>query len=124
MAGWALAGRSDGAFAVMGWLTVVLALTMVVCTAMIYVALKPIPQRRNRWVPAGYLVMVLATGALWPAWLTRLFDLGRGLASAIAVPALPAAVGVQWAYRRDIDGAAALARTADATGRGARGQAR
>ena len=123
-AGWVLAGRSDGAFAVMGWLTVVLALTTVLCTAMIYASLKPIPQWRNRWVPAGYLVMALATGALWLALLTSLFDLGRGLASAIAVPALLAAAGVKWAYWRDIDGAAPLARVADATGLGALGQAR
>lgn len=123
-AGWVLAGRRDGVFAVMGWLTVVLALTTVLCTAMIYASLKPIAQWRNRWVPAGYLTMALATGALWLALLASLFDLGRGLASAIAVPALLAAAGVKWAYWRDIDGAAPLARVADATGLGALGQAR
>jgi DMSO reductase anchor subunit len=68
--------------------------------------------------------MALATGALWLALLASLFDLGRGLASAIAVPALLAAAGVKWAYWRDIDGAAPLARVADATGLGALGQAR
>jgi DMSO reductase anchor subunit len=123
-AGWVLAGRRDGVFAVMGWLTVVLALATVLCTAMIYASLKPIAQWRNRWVPAGYLTMALATGALWLALLASLFDLGRGLASAIAVPALLAAAGVKWAYWRDIDGAAPLARVADATGLGALGQAR
>jgi DMSO reductase anchor subunit len=123
-AGWVLAGRRDGVFAVMGWLTVVLALATVLCTAMIYASLKPIAQWRNRWVPAGYLTMALATGALWLALLASLFDLGRGLACAIAVPALLAAAGVKWAYWRDIDGAAPLARVADATGLGALGQAR
>lgn len=123
-AGWVLAGRSDGVFAVMGWLTVVLALATVLCTAMIYASLRPIPQWRSRWVPLGYLTLALATGALWLALLASLFDLGRGLASAIAGPALLAAAGVKWAYWRDIDGAAPLARVADATGLGALGQAR
>ena len=122
--GWILAGRTDGPYAVAGALTALLAVLTVLCTAMIYASLKPIPQWRSRWVPAAYLTLALATGALWLALLASLFDVARGLACAIAAPALLTAAGVKWAYWRDIDGAAPLARTADATGLAALGQAR
>ncbi len=123
-AGWVLAGRGDGLFALAGWATALLAVATVLCTAMIYASLKPIPQWRNRWVPAGYLAMALATGAPWLLLLVTAFGIERGLSTAIAVLGLLLAAAVKLAYWRSIDRAAPLATVADATGLGRYGQAR
>lgn len=123
-AGWVLAGRNDGLFALAGWATVLLAIATVLCTAMIYASLKPIPQWRNRWVPAGYLTMALATGAPWLLMLITAFGFERNLSTAIAVLSLLLAAAVKVAYWRSIDGAAPLATAADATGLVRYGQAR
>ena len=122
--GWLLAGRTDGVFALAGWLTALLALMTVCCTAMIYASLKPIPQWRNRWVMPGYLALALATGAVWLALLAGVFGVGRGLANAIAVLGLVVAALVKLAYWRHIDHAAPIATAADATGLGGVAQAR
>lgn len=122
--GWVLAGRTDGGYALAGWLSALLAVLTVSCTAMIYASLKPIPQWRNHWVVPGYLAMALATGALWLALLASVFDVGRGLAGAIAVLGLVLAALIKLAYWRHIDKAAPLATVADATGLGKLGQAR
>lgn len=123
-AGWVLAGRGDGLFALAGWATALLAVATVLCTAMIYASLKPIPQWRNRWVPAGYLAMALATGAPWLLMLVTAFGLERSLATAIAVVGLLLAAAVKLGYWRSIDRAAPLATVTDATGLGRYGQAR
>lgn len=122
--GWMLAGRTDGVFALAGWLTALLAVMTVCCTAMIYASLKPIPQWRNRWVMPGYLAMALATGAAWLALLASVFGVGRGTANAIAVFGLGLAALVKLAYWRHIDSAAPIATAAAATGLGGLGQAR
>lgn len=122
--GWVLAGRSDGMFALAGWLTALLAVMTVCCTAMIYASLKPIPQWRNRWVMPGYLAMALATGAVWLALLAGVFGVGRGPTNAIAVLGLGLAALVKLAYWRHIDTAAPIATAAAATGLGKLGQAR
>lgn len=122
--GWVLAGRTDGGFALAGWLTAFLAVMTVCCTAMIYASLKPIPQWHNRWVMPGYLAMGLATGAVWLALLASVFGIGRGLANAIAALGLVLAALAKLTYWRYIDHAASLATAADATGLGTLGQAR
>ena len=123
-AGWVLAGRNDGLFALAGWATVLLAIATVLCTAMIYASLKPIPQWRNRWVPAGYLAMALVTGAPWLLMLVTAFGFERSMATVFAVASLLVAAAVKLAYWRSIDGAAPLATVADATGLGRYGEAR
>ncbi len=122
--GWVLAGRTDGIFALAGWLTALLAVLTVCCTAMIYVSLKPIPQWRNRWVMPGYLAMALATGAVGLALLTSVFGVGRELTGVIAILGLGLAALVKLAYWRHIDTAAPIATAAAATGMGKLGQAR
>jgi DMSO reductase anchor subunit len=122
--GWVLAGRSDGMFSLAGWLTALLAVLTVCCTAMIYASLKPIPQWRNRWVMPGYLAMALATGAAWLALLASVFGIGRGLTDIIAILGLGLAALVKLAYWRHIDSAAPIATAAAATGLGGLGQAR
>jgi sulfite dehydrogenase (quinone) subunit SoeC len=70
--------------------TAALALATIFCTAMIYASLKPVPQWRHPAVPAVYLFLGLATGALL---LDALFLLaGRDIAPARAL-ALPALLG-------------------------------
>jgi DMSO reductase anchor subunit len=78
---------------ILGAATAALALTTVACTAMIYASLKPVPQWRHPTVPAIYLLLGLATGALllqalfllagvdcWPLrWLTLPTLLGAWL---------------------------------------------
>ncbi len=122
--GWILAGRTDGGYALAGWLTALLAALTVSCTAMIYASLKPIPQWHNRWVLPGYMAMGLATGAVSLALLANVFGIGRGLAGVITVPGLILAALVKLAYWRYIDNAAPIATAADATGLGVLGQAR
>ena len=119
-----LAGRTDGIFALAGWLTALLAVMTVCCTAMIYASLKPIPQWRNHWVMPGYLAMALATGAVWLALLASVFGIGRGLTGIIAILGLGLAALVKLAYWRHIDTAAPIATAAAATGLGRLGQAR
>ena len=122
--GWIVAGRTDGRYALAGWLTALLAALTVSCTAMIYASLKPVPQWRNHWVVPGYLAMALATGALWLALLASVFGIGRGLADVIAVVGLVMTTLVKLAYWRHIDNAAPIATAADAIGLGKLGQAR
>ncbi|HEY0675102.1 MAG TPA: DmsC/YnfH family molybdoenzyme membrane anchor subunit [Immundisolibacter sp.] len=122
--GWVLVGRTDGVFALAGWLTALLAVVTVCCTAMIYASLKPIPQWRNRWVMPGYVALALATGAVWLALLAGVFGVGRGAANAIAMLGLVVAALVKLAYWRHIDTAAPIATAADAIGLGGIAQAR
>ncbi|NNF17094.1 MAG: dimethyl sulfoxide reductase anchor subunit [Gammaproteobacteria bacterium] len=44
--------------------TIVFSLSTVLCTAMIYASLKPIPRWHNPWVPPVYLGFALASGAV------------------------------------------------------------
>lgn len=122
--GWVMLGRTDGVFALAAWLTALLAVATVCCTAMIYASLKPIPQWHNRLVMPGYLAMGLATGAVWLALLAGLFDIARGLCSAIAIAGLVLAAVVKRRYWQHIDTAAPVATAADATGLGRLGAAR
>lgn len=90
----------------------VLSLLTVVCTAMIYASLKPIPAWRHRLVVPGYLVLSLQTGlallaaALAVALATAGPSAGHGtihyLAAAVALLSI-VAVLLKLAYWRDID---------------------
>ncbi len=122
--GWLMLGRTDGVFGLAGWLTALLAIATVCCTAMIYASLKPIPQWHNRHVMPGYLTMGLATGAVWLALLAGVFDIARGLCGAIAVGGLILAAFAKRRYWQHIDTAAPVAAVADATGLGKVGAAR
>ncbi len=82
---------------------IVLALTVLTCTAMIYASLKPIRQWRTRWTPAVYLTLGLWSGAV----LLRAFL--RDVDGADVLLPFAAALGmigmiVKAAYWRTIDG--------------------
>lgn len=121
--GWVWYGAADGAWRMAALALAVAAVATVVCTAMIYASLKPIPQWRNPWVLPVYLALAAASGAqllaaLGPAW---------GLAPWLPLLAAGATLGA-WAvkalYWRAIDGAAPSATIASATGLGAYGTVR
>jgi sulfite dehydrogenase (quinone) subunit SoeC len=83
---------------------IVLALTVLTCTAMIYASLKPIRQWHTRWTPAVYLTLGLWSGAVLLRALLRDVD------GADALWPFAAALGilgtiVKAAYWRRIDGA-------------------
>ena len=122
-----LPGALDGTGAgrmVPGWpgvlaasLVIIGALVTLVCTAMIYASLKPIPAWAHRSVPFVYLVFALSGGAFLLAALAA----GHGFAvqapalAALAVLAL-APWPLKWRYWRDIDTTPLQATRGDAVG--------
>lgn len=95
-------------------------LLTIVCTAMIYASLRPIPAWRQRWVVPAYLAFALLTGA---ALLGAGLSLSAGAATAatstlaaiIATLALVTAA-IKSAYWREIDAAPLPATRGDAVG--------
>ena len=95
-------------------------LATIVCTAMIYASLKPIPAWRQRWVVPGYLAFALLSGtALLGAGLAVSVSGAAAttstLAATIAALALVTAA-IKYAYWREIDSAALPATRGDAVG--------
>lgn len=71
--GWVVFEQNSGLWAVAGWLTAITAAITVYCTAMIYASLRTIPRWHNAWVAPVYLVLALATGAVFLVALTQIF---------------------------------------------------
>ena len=99
---------------------IALSLATIVCTAMIYASLKPIPAWRQRWVVPGYLAFALLSGtALLGAGLAVSEDGAAAttstLAAIIAALALLTAA-IKYAYWREIDATALPATRGDAVG--------
>ena len=97
---------------------IALSLATIVCTAMIYASLKPIPAWRQRWVVPGYLAFALLSGtALLGAGLAVSGNgaaaTGSTLAAIIAALALLTAA-IKHAYWREIDAPALPATRGDA----------
>ncbi|MFD0738805.1 dimethyl sulfoxide reductase anchor subunit family protein [Lysobacter koreensis] len=88
----------------------------VVCTAMIYASLKPIPAWRHRLVLPAYVVFALLTGvALLAAGLALAGADARAVAGVLAIAAI-AAGATKWRYWRAIDALALPATRGDAVG--------
>ena len=98
----------------LGWLGAALALLTVFTTSMIYAQLRTVPRWRHWTVPALYLTLSLAGGALIAGWID-MAALGLIVAAALQV----------WHWIRG-DGALAASGTdlGTATGLGARGRVR
>jgi len=108
-------------------LTIVLALATVSATAMIYASLKPVQRWANGYVLPNYLLLGLASGAIWLALIT-----------AVVLPAYFATILLDWAaivglglsalgklvYWRFIDRSRSVATPESATGLGAIGKVR
>ena len=82
--------------------TLLLAWTVLACTAMIYASLKPIPRWHTAWTPASYLALGHWTGALW---LVALAHLGSTIDLSLEIVAILlglAALGVKLGYWQHI----------------------
>lgn len=105
-----------GAVAATSLLLIASALVTVVCTAMIYASLKPIPAWGHAVVVPVYLLFALLTGGLLCAALSALYG---SVSNAVAMTGVFAAIAlavVKWRYWRDIDGAPLPMTRGDAVG--------
>lgn len=114
--GWAtpslgIAGMLAAALVVAG------ALATIVCTAMIYASLKPIPAWAHRLVLPTYLAFALSGGALLLAAFAANagWRPGGGWAALLAIAALLPSL-LKWRYWRDIDATPLPATRGDAVG--------
>ncbi len=122
--GWVVLGRTNGPWALAGFLAAISAALTVICTAMIYASLKPIHQWRNRWAPLNYLALAAMGGGLWLYALAQVFGVaGPGMA-ALSLGLLSLALILKGAYWRFIDRTAGKATPESATGLGAIGTVR
>lgn len=119
--GWVLFGSISPVF---GLLTAFCCVATVCATAMIYASLKPIQRWHNDWVLPNYLLLGLASGALWLLLLTGIFDADSRIVAAIALAALAAAALGKLGYWRFIDQSRSAATAESATGLGALGKVR
>lgn len=121
--GWVYLERTDGIFAALGLAGAALCVVTVYCTAMIYASLNSIPRWANPWVPAAYLLLALATGALFLMLLTHLFAVNATPIDVTAALSVLFAAAVKLAYWRSIrrDGGSTAA---SATGLGKPGLVR
>lgn len=100
---WIIQGESSPLFNAVATLCAVLAAVTVYCTAMIYRSLKTIHQWCNGWTVAVYMVLALATGAVFAAAIISLtVGVGNGF---LAFAALAVLTGwwVKRSYWRFID---------------------
>ena len=122
--GWIFLGRTDGAWALLGVLTAVSAVLTVCCTAMIYASLKPIQRWSNRFVVPNYVLLSLATGAVWLAFLAAAFGLRHWSIPALATITLLAAGLAKNGYWSFIDSSRSISTAGTATGLGGGGAVR
>ena len=76
-AGW-WAGEPGAGWRLTGLLLAIFAAATVYSTAMIYRSLAAVPSWSTAWVPAGYLVLAAASGAVWLAFIASLAGSGGG----------------------------------------------
>ena len=114
--GWLLLQQNDGIWAMAGWGAALLSVATVYSTSMIYRSLAAIPRWHHPLVPWNYLILALATGALWLNAVLAPFVSGHALLQAICFAALAAAWLLKIAYWRAIDSAVGDSTIASATG--------
>src|SRR5690242_17112430 len=122
--GWLVIGNTGGIWALFGAIAAVSAIATVVCTAFIYVSLKPIQRWNNGWVLPNYLALAAMTGALWLIAATSLFSLfDKGLVFGTLLAIVLAAL-LKLGYWRFIDRTASGSDAGSATGLGSLGPVR
>ena len=122
--GWLVLARTDGLWALFGLLGAAGAVATVYCTAMIYRSLAAIPQWHQPLVPLGYLLLALASGAVWLNLLLTLFAVPVSSATLFAAAACIVAWRVKRIYWQRIDAAPKQSTTESATGLGDLGPVR
>jgi DMSO reductase anchor subunit len=113
----------DKVSVVAGVLAALCAVITVVCTAMIYRSLKPIPRWHNGWVLPVYLLAALMSGSLWLALILQFLG-PRPLISGLAVAAIAMTAIAKLGYWRFIDGQLPTSTAESATGLGHLGAVR
>jgi DMSO reductase anchor subunit len=106
-----------------GLLAALGAVVTVVCTAMIYRSLKPIPNWDNQWVVPNYLALALMSGTLWLALVLQVFEASPGM-NWLAVSTILIAALLKVCYWRHVDRAPNRSTAESATGLGAIGTVR
>jgi DMSO reductase anchor subunit len=119
--GWIVFGRTWNLAALA---TVLLALSTIVATAMIYRSLKTIQRWSNGWVVPVYLALGLMTGALLANTMAGLFGQGAPALGWIAAAAILVAWMLKSRYWRFIDETSSVSDSGSATGLGALGPVR
>jgi DMSO reductase anchor subunit len=122
--GWVFLGRTDGVFAVCGFLAAIMAVVTVYCTGMIYASLKPIHQWHNQHVVPVYLSVALMTGALWLNALLQLWSEPSVSVAILALLAIALATWLKDRYWRFIDMSSARSTPETAIGLFGRGKVR
>lgn len=109
-------GRPGAVVAVVCLAAVVCALVTVVCTAMIYASLPPIPAWRHQAVVPVYLLFALLTGGLLCATLLAWSASVSNMVAVAGVVVAIALATLKWRYWRDIDTTPLSMTRADAVG--------
>jgi DMSO reductase anchor subunit len=107
-----------------GWLSALLAVPTIFCTAMIYASLKTVPRWHNAWVPLNYLLLGLMNGALLLQGLLHPFAAATPASAWLAIVATLAGALGKLGYWRHIDRARPASTAGSATGLGAMGEVR
>ena len=112
-------GGNEIAIAITGWITAILAMLTVMCTAMIYASLATIRAWKHWMVVPVYVIFALATGAVLLFALTAIFGRsGIPALGVITMIALALAAAAKFAYWSSIDNMKPVYTMGDATGLG------
>jgi sulfite dehydrogenase (quinone) subunit SoeC len=122
--GWLGIGSTTGVWGVAGGVSAACALATIVCTAFIYVSLKPVQRWNNGWVLPNYLSLSAMTGALWLVAISSAFGIIDTRLLIATFVAIPVAALLKLGYWRFIDRTASRSDAGTATGLGALGPVR
>ncbi|MGH8496770.1 MAG: dimethyl sulfoxide reductase anchor subunit family protein, partial [Gammaproteobacteria bacterium] len=122
--GWVVFGSNDGAWAWIGVIGSASAIVTLICTAMIYASLKPVPHWHNAWVVPVYVSMALATGGVMLNFLLHVSGLGAAWMIWLAAGVIISAWAIRLGYWRNIDTARRGSSAGTATGLGHFGEVR
>ncbi|MGB7206709.1 MAG: DmsC/YnfH family molybdoenzyme membrane anchor subunit [Anderseniella sp.] len=112
-------GGNETAIAILGWLTAILAMVTVFCTAMIYASLATIRAWKHWMVVPVYLIFSIATGAVLLFALASMFGRsGIPALGVITIVALVLAAVAKFIYWSSIDNMKPIYTMGDATGLG------
>ncbi len=100
--GWVGLGATGDLWALCGLLAALGAAVTIYCTGWIYASLKTVRQWHQPKVVPLYLALGLASGALWLAALTRLFEGPATWSAVFALAAVAFAWGLKLLYWRDL----------------------
>ena len=115
--GWVILADTDGVFALAGLIGAAACGLTVYTTSMIYGSLRTVRAWADPWVTPAYLVLSLASGALFANALTHAFGVSLKF-DGIVVAALIGAAIIKARYWRSIDGRGSDSTPESATGLG------